>query len=145
MSSVSPISSNNLYPQTQQQGSIRQDFQALQQALNSGNLAASQTAFATFQKDVQNMGQVQTGQQASQASLQNDLTALGQALQSGDLAGAQKAFATFQQDAQNSVQGHHHHHHHHSQSPQQAPSSADDTVNDLSDLTGTGTNVSVTA
>jgi sulfite reductase alpha subunit-like flavoprotein len=82
------------------------DFDALQSALQSGNITTAQGAFAAFQQDVQ-----KTVQAAGPHSLfapgtqtSNDLQNLGNALKSANLTGAQQAFATFKQDLQTAVQ-----------------------------------------
>jgi|SRR5208337_882366 len=80
---------------------INSDFNALATALQSGDLSGAQSAFATLQQDMQNIGQTQSVQQTNQTSQQsNPIITLANALQSGDLAGAQQAFATLMQDAQ---------------------------------------------
>jgi len=83
-------------------------FKQLAEALQSGNLAAAQQAFAQIQKNApqgatDQATQASTGQPGSR---QAAFAALGQALQSGNLAAAQQAFAQLQQAG-----GHHHHHH----------------------------------
>jgi outer membrane protein assembly factor BamD (BamD/ComL family) len=111
--SISALSSNlisDLAPQQWQNPfeAIKQDFQQLASALQSGNLSGAQSAYANIQQLLQ-------GSQGSSASntsststgsntLQNDFLALGQALQSGDLSTAQNAFAQLQSDFQASRQ-----------------------------------------
>jgi len=80
----------------------REDFDALQSALQSGNISSAQTAFAAFLQDVQKTAQgagpgsiFGPGTQASK-----DLQNLGSALKSANLPGAQKAFALLQHDIQ---------------------------------------------
>jgi len=93
----------------------KQDFEALAQALGSGDLAGAQTAFAALQQDLSGILQSGGAQQVagtSQDVLQNDFGAIGQALAKGDVSGAQSAFAKLLQDAQNVAQGAGHHHHH---------------------------------
>jgi hypothetical protein len=82
-----------------------QDFTTLQSALQSGNLAGAQSAFAGFLQDVQKISQTAgpsslfgSGTQASK-----DLQALGSALKSADLGGAKKAFASLEQDVQSAT------------------------------------------
>jgi len=108
MSSISAIPSNNLY--LPQQAGIRQDMQALQQAVNSGSLTAAQQAFSTFQQDLLTVSQGLSSQQSSQTNLQNDVNAVGKALSSGDVAGAQKALSSLQQDLHQIRHRPHHHH-----------------------------------
>jgi hypothetical protein len=111
--SVSGISSvTNPYPSAPQSAATqrRAAFRALASALQSGDLAGAQKAFATLQPSGSNG-------QGTQGPLSSDFNALASALQAGDLGAAQKAFATLQQDMQK-VQGHHHHHHHHGRQQQ---------------------------
>jgi hypothetical protein len=93
---------------------FQQEFQQLGQDLQSGNLAAAQTDFATLQ---------QLGPQAASSTATQNTNPIAQAfqqlsqdLQSGNLSAAQQAFAQIQQDFQNDASGtaHAHHHHHHS-------------------------------
>jgi hypothetical protein len=97
----------------------RTNFEALDQALQSGDLQSAQSAFAALQQSrgVQSAssttaGSANTGKQAS-----TDLQAVGSALQSGDVSGAQQAFATLRQHR-------HHGHHHHQATAAGAPSGA---------------------
>jgi soluble cytochrome b562 len=102
-------------------GSAADDFKALGQALQSGDLAGAQQAYATLQQDLQTAEQPAAGSSGSTSAaasgagkLAQDFGALGQALQSGNLADAQHAYATVQQDAQKAqgAYGHHGHRHH---------------------------------
>ena len=111
---VGSVSPNNPYIQNAQMGQAsafkqrRLDFEALAQALGSGDLSGAKSAFSALQQDVKNVGQAQSGQQtgaSGQDQFQTALQALGQALSSGDLAAAQNAFASLQQ-----AHGHHHRH-----------------------------------
>jgi hypothetical protein len=102
---------------------LRQDFDALAQALSSSNLSGAQQAFATFQQDLKSIPQNQGAQktassqpssQVGQSNPQDALTALTQALNSGNIGGAQNAFSTLLQDLQGQAgaaprHGHHHH------------------------------------
>ena len=99
----------------------------LGQALQSGDLAGAQKAFAALQANApqgpasQVQGAATSNGQGS--ATQNPMSALASALQSGNLAAAQQAFSQIQQ-----TQGHHHHHHHHgSQSSSSAPATASTT------------------
>jgi soluble cytochrome b562 len=103
------------------ENTLKQDFQNLSAAIQSGNLTDAQKAFATLQQAAPS----QSGQNTSQFS--TDIQSLGTALQSGNVSDAQKAFATLQQDmaaasstASGSTSVGHHHHHHHSGSSQSA-------------------------
>ncbi len=97
---------------------MQQEFQQLGQDLQSGDLSAAQSDFATLQSlQPQNNS---TGSTSSPSSSQsNNPTAqafsqLSKDLHSGNLSGAQQDFATIQQDLQSqAAQGTHHHHHHH--------------------------------
>ena len=105
--SVSPIStaSVNLY-QAQVARAFKQrglDFKALGNALQSGDLAGAQQAFAALKKDTQTIQGAQ--RQQSQPSVQNsrvrpNFQTVESALNAGDLSGAQKAFDTVQQQIQ---------------------------------------------
>jgi ribosomal protein S20 len=108
----------------------KQDFTALSNALQSGDIAGAQKAFSAMQQDTQTIRQFRSGQggdrdgdndgskavqagqsgQNSKTSMQDLMKSLKQALSSGDLQGAQQAFATLQQNMQ-ANQGHRHHHH----------------------------------
>ena len=100
----------------------------LGQALQSGDLAGAQKAFAALQANApqgpasQVQGAATSNGQGS--ATQNPMSALASALQSGNLAAAQQAFSQIQQ-----TQGHHHHHHHHhgSQSSSSTPATASTT------------------
>lgn len=121
--SVSGISSTNLFNYgTQNTESnfqkVQQEFQQLGQDLQSGNLSAAQTDFATLQSlQPQNNS---TSQSQSNNPIAEAFSQLSQDLQSGNLSGAQQDFATIQQDIQSqaaqgqsqATEGHHHHHHH---------------------------------
>ncbi len=116
--SVSGISSSTLYDTQSVQSTaqqLRQEFQQLGQDLQSSNLSAAQSDFATLQNlSAQNSPSTsQTSNPITQAFSQ-----LAKDLQSGNLSGAQQDFATIQQDFKNqstqgqtgATQGHHHHH-----------------------------------
>ena len=87
----------------------RKDFRALGAALQSGDITAAQSAFATLQKD---MPQRPDG--ASKSGT-DPMAQLGQALSSGDLSAAQSAFTQVQQ----AHKGHHGHHGHGKAEPAQ--------------------------
>jgi hypothetical protein len=106
--SVAGISSSGLFNYAAQGVNnnvqqFRQEFQQLGQDLQSGNLSAAQTDFATLQ---------QSGFSAqSNSPIAQDFKQLSQDLQSGSVPAAQQDFAKIQQDLQNqSVRGHGHHH-----------------------------------
>ena len=113
---VSGLSSTTNANQTDWQTTMaqrKQYFNQLNQALQSGDLAGAQNAYASLQQLTPNGSQnsTTTTGAAGTSSTQSDFSALGQALQSGDLTGAQKAFSQVQQDMQTAHAGHHHHHH----------------------------------
>lgn len=92
----------------------KEAFDALGNALSSGDLAGAQQAFASIQQGMQSMGKTLPSQAVQPTAQTNgigaDLDALSKSLGSGDLSGAQSAFATLQQDMQtmHSHRGHHH-------------------------------------
>lgn len=105
--SSSGFASNAQSMQTNMQ-QVRQEFQQLGQDLESGNLSAAQTDFATLQQLVpQSTSSTQSNNSIAQAFNQ-----LAQDLQSGNLTAAQQEYATIQQDFQNQGSQVHHHHHH---------------------------------
>jgi ribosomal protein S20 len=94
---------------------LKQDMQALQKALESGDLAGAQKAFAAFQQDIQN-AQAKKGTPTNTANpsaaanqAKQDLDSLQKALDAGDLSAAKTSFAAFQKDVQSARGGHHHH------------------------------------
>jgi hypothetical protein len=94
---------------------VKSLWDQLGQALQAGDLAGAQKAFAALQANAPqgaaSQAQGAAAQNGQGGSSQNPLSALASALQSGNLAAAQQAFSQVQQ-----TQGHHHHHHHGSQS-----------------------------
>jgi hypothetical protein len=96
--SVSGISNSSAaFPQpSAQQSQFRQNFSALSQAIQSGNLADAQQAYATLTQSMPNNNPNSPFAQA--------LAQIGSALQSGNIAGAQQALSTMQ------AHGHHRHH-----------------------------------
>jgi hypothetical protein len=93
-----------------------QDFKALANALQSGDLSSAQSAFAAFQKDLPSSSQANSSQPFGQNSQANtDFQTLQNSLASGDISGAQSAFTALKKDLKSAggVQGSHHHHHHH--------------------------------
>ena len=101
---------SSIYQQLQAFRQQRQsDLTQVGQALQSGDLAAAQTAFNTLTALGQ-AGPNQNGQTFARTDRNQDFQAIGQALQSGDLAGAQAAFAALtssfggqNQQAQNAI------------------------------------------
>ena len=125
--SVSSATSSVGSTQQAQWAQAKNLWDQLGQALQSGDLAGAQKAFAALQANAP-QGPASQVQGASTSSgqgsaTQNPMSALASALQSGNLAAAQQAFSQIQQ-----TQGHHHHHHHHgSQSSSSAPATASTT------------------
>jgi ribosomal protein S20 len=146
--SVSPISSSAANPYQaplvdafKQRG---QDFKALGTALQSGDLAGAQQAFAALQKDTQTIQSAQSQPSGQNSPGSQDFKTLESALNSGDLSGAQKAFATVQQDVQTARKSHGGHGHHVHQAP--APQSTTQTDTDgTSSILSTGTNTNLSA
>ena len=104
---VSGISSqHNLL--TASRSATRKDWQALEQALNSGDLAGAQTAFAALKSDrsqnTQTASAIQSAQTKSSDSIKAALQKLEQALSAGDLAGAKQAFSDLQAQIQQTRQ-----------------------------------------
>lgn len=89
-----------------QQNALRQNFQSLVQALQSGDLQGAQTAYATLTQNMPSDGQNATGNRKD--PFQQMIAQLGQQLQSGDLSGAQSTLQNFQAQ----MKAHHGHHHH---------------------------------
>jgi len=103
-----------------------QDFKALASALQSGDLSGAQSAFSSWQSDLQSIApsnaqsQVQDQPFGSNTKANSDFQALSSALQSGDISGAKQAFANLKKDVQsaNGAKGAHRGHHHHRVKPQ---------------------------
>jgi len=110
-SSISSYSPQSIQGRMQQS---QQEFQQLGQDLQSGNLSAAQSDFATLQ---------QSGLQANSTTSAQNTNTIAQAfnqlstdLQAGNTTAAQQDYANIQQDFQNQgtqSQGTHMHHHHH--------------------------------
>ena len=107
----------------------RQNLQAMEAAVQSGNLGAAQQALTSVQGDTASLQASTTdgsntdgssqGGNPYRSSLATDLTSLSSALQSGDTTQAQAALTSFQTDLASAPQGtqaaggaHHGHHHH---------------------------------
>ena len=94
----------------------QQSFQNLMSALQSGNLSAAQSAYATLTGGSASSSTATAATStatsatgtASASSNTSPLAQIGQALANGDLAGAQ---AAAQQLQASRAAGHHHHHH----------------------------------
>ena len=104
-SGLSSYNVQNLQSNRQQ---FQQEFQQLGTDLQSGNLSAAQSDFATLQ---------QNGPQASSSSqstnpLAQAFNQLSTDLQTGNTTAAQQDYAKIQQDLQSQGAQMHHHHHH---------------------------------
>jgi hypothetical protein len=113
--SVDPVSGASPNTYESPLAGRRQKLDALENALQSGDLESAQAAFAALQP--------QTAAQSASIAVvgsnprnqfATDLQAVGQALKTGDLTGAQQAFALMRQ--------HRHHGHHHSAGGNSTPS-----------------------
>lgn len=115
--SVSGISSTSLYNTQSTQNNFQQFqqlFKQLGQDLQSGNLSAAQSDFATLQQLVP---QSSSSSQSS-SPIAKAFSQLEQDLQSGNLSAAQQDYTTIQQDFQSqatqsqtqATEGQHHHH-----------------------------------
>jgi hypothetical protein len=114
------LGSNNV--QTTIQSRMQQfqtEFQQLGQDLQSGNISAAQSDFATLQQYAPQGSSSQSSNPIAQAFNQPSTD-----LQAGNTTAAQQDYANIQQDFQNqgtqsqSAQFHHHHHHHGGESQQ---------------------------
>src|SRR5262249_9184731 len=89
----------------------RQDFKAMESAVQSGDLASAQQALAAFQHDQQTIQNSRSTAGAQgpgaqpQTQFQTDLAAPTAAIQSGDGKSAQTALNTLEQDRQTHVGG----------------------------------------
>jgi outer membrane protein assembly factor BamD (BamD/ComL family) len=108
--SISALSSSLISDLSQQWENpfrqIKQDYNQLAGALQSGNLSDAQSAYASIQQLVaaqQNSSNSNTSSGASN-TIQTDFAALGQALQAGSLNQAQSAFSQLQSDLQSALQ-----------------------------------------
>ncbi len=90
----------------------RQEFQQLGQDLQSGNLTAAQSDFATLQQSGPQSG----SSTQSSSPVATDLNQLATDLKAGNTTAAQQDYTKIQQDFQSQqgsqTQTHHHHHHH---------------------------------
>jgi outer membrane protein assembly factor BamD (BamD/ComL family) len=115
--SVSSISSSNLpaYYGTQDLQSkmkqFQQGFQQLGQDLQSGDLSAAQSDFATLQQLMPQNNSISSAQSSN--PIAQAFSQLSKDLQAGDLSAAQQDYTTIQQDFQNQAAHMHGHHHHH--------------------------------
>jgi outer membrane protein assembly factor BamD (BamD/ComL family) len=114
--SVSGVSSSTLFNYSTQDiqsnmKQFQQEFQQLGQDLQSGNLSAAQSDFATLQQLMPQNNSTSSAQ--SNNPIAQAFNQLSKDLQAGNLSAAQQDYTTIQQDFQNQgaqMQGHHHHH-----------------------------------
>jgi outer membrane protein assembly factor BamD (BamD/ComL family) len=112
--STSGITSS-MFSQIQQ---FQQEFQQLGQDLQSGNLSAAQSDFATLLKDAPQASSTSTSQ--SNSPIAQAFNQLSQDLQAGNLSAAQQDYSTIQQDFQSQASQMHPHHHHRSGGSQES-------------------------
>jgi len=110
--SISAIlnSSSNQFQIGAASNPYQQEIQQLGQALQSGNLSAAKSDFATLQAA---FSQPATTAGSTSNPVAQAFNQLSTDLQSGSLSAAQKDFSTLQQDLQNNLSTDHFHHHHH--------------------------------
>jgi hypothetical protein len=110
--SVAGISSSNLFNYETQSTQnkmqkFQQEFQQLGQDLQSGNMTAAQSDFATLQQYAPQSNS--TSQ--SNSPIAQEFSQLAKDIQSGNTSAAQQDYSTIQQDMQSHAAGGHHHHH----------------------------------
>jgi len=110
--SISAIlnSSSNQFQIGAASNPYQQEIQQLGQALQSGNMSAAKSDFATLQAA---FSQPATTAGSTSNPVAQAFNQLSTDLQSGSLSAAQKDFSTLQQDLQNNLSTDHFHHHHH--------------------------------
>ena len=93
---------------------IQQDFKKLGQDLQSGNLSAAQSDFATLQQAMSPASSTSTTSTSQSSNpIAQAFNQLAQDLQAGNLTAAQNDYSTIQQDFQNQASQSHSHHHNH--------------------------------
>lgn len=99
MSILSISANSGSMPQINQSqmAQMKSQFDQLDKALDSGDLAAAKKAFNAIQQNAP-QGAPQ-GDQSPMAQMKSKIDQLGQALDSGDLAAAKKAYSAIQQSA----------------------------------------------
>jgi hypothetical protein len=104
ISSLSSTLITDLAPEQRQNPfqQVKQDFEQLASALQSGDLTGAQSAYSNIQQILQANPGASSSSSSSTGSntLQTDFAALGQALQSGNVNTAQNAFDNLQSDFQ---------------------------------------------
>ncbi|MGB8010107.1 MAG: hypothetical protein WCF68_00720 [Terriglobales bacterium] len=134
-------STSNPYQLGAASNPLTQQLQQLGQALQSGNLSAAQSDFASlqaaFSQPASTSGSATTSTSSTTASPVNQaFSQLASDLQSGNLSAAQKDFSTVQQDlkSQGTVSGSHFHHHHPVEGGGDSSSSQSSLLQDLSQI-----------
>ena len=113
--SVDPVSGASPNTYESPLAGRRQKLDALENALQSGDLQSAQSAFAALQaQSAPQSASIGAGGANARNQFATDLQAVGQALKAGDLTGAQQAFAVMRQ--------HRHHGHHHGAGANKTPS-----------------------
>jgi hypothetical protein len=112
--SVDPVSGASPNTYESPLAGRRQKLDALENALQSGDLESAQTAFAALQPQSAQSASIGAVGANARNQFASDLHAIGQALKAGDLTGAQQAFALMRQ--------HRHHGHHHGAGANKTPS-----------------------
>ncbi|MFI5117751.1 MAG: hypothetical protein ACHP8B_13755 [Terriglobales bacterium] len=108
------LSAYNMLNAPSRKQQFQQEFQQLGQDLQSGNLSAAQSDFATLQQSAPQATSTTSAQ--STDPIVQAFNQLSTDLKSGNTTAAKQDYATIQQDFQNQgtqSQGVHHHHHHH--------------------------------
>ncbi len=136
--SISSISTNTPAYQPPQPNGARQNFQQLSQAVQSGDLASAQQAYAALTQNLPSQGA-----NAGNGQFQQAIQSIGSALQSGNISGAQNAL----QALQTQMKGAHHGHHHHGQTQQADASQPSSTTSStgISTLSATTPSVNLVA
>ncbi len=89
----------------------QQGMQQLGQDIQSGNLSAAQSDFATLQQLAPQVGSASSSQGST--SVAQDFSKLGTDLQAGNTSAAQQDYVQLQHDVSPTAAGAAHHHHHH--------------------------------
>jgi len=109
------LSSNSNQYQLSASNLLQQELQQLGQTLQSGNLSAAQSDFATLQQAFSQPAATSGSTSSTSNPVAQAVTQLGSDLQSGNLSAAQKDYATMQQDlkglADDQLSSHLHNHH----------------------------------
>ncbi len=145
--SVGSVSTSSVYQYGNNSGSQkRQDFNALSQALQSGDLSGAQAAFSSMTQKFQGATAPTASASSTDDKRAADFSQLSDALKTGDLGAAQKAFASLKQDAQSvsatqnantSQQSGQVHRHHHRQAASASTSNANSSQTDGTTVGGT--------